>query len=108
MYVIYHKPSEENSVAARDEEARRWFKKLEDGDKTARQLWQKCVDVSMMEFERIYDLLGAKIDNAYGESYYEKIMPEVIAEAKEKGMAKESQGGVDNRDSGAEDAVGIG
>ena len=92
LYVIYHKPSEENSVAARDEEARRWFKKLEDGDKIARQLWQKCVDVSMMEFERIYDLLGAKIDNAYGESYYEKIMPEVIAEAKEKGMAKESQG----------------
>ena len=27
LYVIYHKPSEENSVAARDEEARRWFKK---------------------------------------------------------------------------------
>ena len=90
LYVTYHKLSEENRGL--DEEARRWFKRLEDGDKTARQLWQKCVDVSMVEFERIYDLLGVKMDNAYGESYFEKIMPEVIAEAKKKGIAKESQG----------------
>ena len=89
-YIIYHKLSEEDRGL--DEEARRWFKRLEDGDKTARQLWQKCVDVSMVEFERIYNLLEVKMDNAYGESYYEKIMPEVIAEAKKKGIAKESQG----------------
>jgi len=92
LYVTYHKLSEDDPAAAGDEEARRWFKRLEDGDKTARQLWQKCVDVSMVEFERIYDLLGVKMDNAYGESYFEKIMPEVIAEAKKKGIAKESQG----------------
>lgn len=65
------------------EEARMWFKKLEEGDKQARKVWQKCVDVSMTEFDRVYQLLSVKIDNAYGESSYEKLIPQVLADAKD-------------------------
>ncbi len=90
MYVEFHRLAEQDTSL--EEEARLWFKKLEDGDKQAKDLWQKCIDISMVEFNRIYDLLGVKIDYAYGESFYEEIMLGVIAEAKEKGIAKESNG----------------
>ena len=89
-YVEFHRLAQEDESL--EEHAREWFKKLEDKDSQARALWQKCVEVSLSEFNRIYDLLGVKIDYAYGESFYEDLMLEVIAEAKEKGLAKESQG----------------
>lgn len=89
-YVEFHE------LAGKDpnleERGRKWFKKLEEGDATARELWNKCVDISMKEFNRIYDLLGVKIDYAYGESFYEDLMGGVIAEAKNKGIARESDG----------------
>ncbi|MCL4390047.1 MAG: arginine--tRNA ligase [Patescibacteria group bacterium] len=76
-YVEFHRQSTPQMEAA----ARFWFKRLEDGDKKARNLWKKCVDVSMEEFNRIFDLLGVKIDFAYGESFYEDKMPAVIMDA---------------------------
>jgi len=72
--------------------ARNWFLRLEKGDPVAKELWQKCVDASMAEFDRIYDLLGVKIDNAYGESFYAARWVVVIGEAKKKQVAKISQG----------------
>lgn len=90
LYVKFHKLAEENKDL--EEKARSWFKKLEDGDKKARELWQKCVDISMLEFNRIYDLLNVKIDYAYGEAFYEEIMPGVIEEAKKKKVARLSDG----------------
>jgi len=90
LYVEFHLRTEKDQ--ALEQEARDWFRKLEEGDKQAKELWQKCVDISTTEFNRIYDLLNVRIDYAYGESFYEKIMPEVIKEAKEKQIAKESNG----------------
>jgi arginyl-tRNA synthetase len=89
-YVEFHKLEE--SEPDLSQEARRWFKKLEDGDQEARVNWQKCVDISMKEFGRIYDLLGIKIDYAYGESSYETLMPEVIEDADRKKIAVQSDG----------------
>ena len=86
LYVEFHKHPEW------EEEGQRWFKKLEEGDERARKVWQKCVDVSMAEFERIYKLLGVEIDNAYGESFYKGEVKEVMAEAREKGIVDESEG----------------
>lgn len=90
LYIQYHKLSEGNKEL--DEEAKKWFKRLEDGDIMVRKLWNNCVQISLREFERIYKLLGVIIDNSFGESFYEAMMPAVINEAKEKGIAKQSQG----------------
>jgi len=74
------------------EEGRNWFLKLEKGDAEARSIWQKCVEISLKEFNKIYDLLGVKIDYAYGESFYEDKMPAVIEMLVDKNLVKESQG----------------
>ncbi len=86
VYVEFHKHPEW------EVEGQKWFKKLEEGNTEARALWQKCVDVSRSEFDRVYDLLGVKIDFAFGESFYEDMMQSVIDEAKEKNVAKLSEG----------------
>src|SRR3972149_8922101 len=86
LYVEFHKHAEW------EDEGRKWFKKLEEGDAEAKEIWEKCVKVSMAEFDRIYELLGVKIDAAFGESFYEDMMIGVIEEAKRKGVMHESEG----------------
>jgi arginyl-tRNA synthetase len=90
MYVEFHKEAE--SQPQMEEEARKWFKKLEDGDEQARTLWKRCVEVSTSEFNRIYELLDVKIDETFGESFYESKMRDVIEDAWKAGVAKESDG----------------
>ncbi len=92
LYVRFHKEAEQNSKL--DDQAREWFKRLEDGDKEAKKIWQWCVDVSVSEFDRIYKLLSVKIDYAYGESFYldEDRMKKVVADAKTKKLLKISEG----------------
>ena len=80
LYVEYHKHPEW------EEEGQKWFKKLESGDNQAKELWNKCVEVSMIEFKRIYDMLGVNIDMALGESFYEDKMGEIVK------LGSESQG----------------
>ncbi len=89
-YVEFHEIQTQNPEAGN--KAREWFKRLEEGDVLARELWKKCVDISMAEFSRIYKLLEVKIDNSYGESSYEDKMLEVIKDAKDKGVAHPSEG----------------
>lgn len=76
LYVEFHKVAEKDESL--EGKAREWFKKLEDGDSEAKEIWQKCVDVSLKEFERIYSILGVKIDFAFGESYYESEMKQMM------------------------------
>jgi arginyl-tRNA synthetase len=90
LYVQFHKEAETKPELK--EEGRKWFKELEDGSKIARKIWKACIDLSLIEFNRIYDLLGVKIDYTLGESFYEDKMDEVIREAKKKGIAKKSEG----------------
>ncbi len=73
LYVDFHEKAEINPELW--DEARTWFKKLEGGDDEARHIWRSLVEKSMVEFERIYELLGIHIENAHGESFYEGIMP---------------------------------
>ncbi len=72
--------------------ARAWFKKLEEGDSEARRIWEAVIDVSMQEFDRVYDLLGVKIDHAYGESFYEDKVSAVIEEVRKSKLSKKSKG----------------
>lgn len=93
LYVEYNKRIEEEQDDQLKERAREAFLRLEKGEKGARKIWQAAKDVSMEEFDRIYQKLGVTIEKAYGESYYEPIMPKVIAMMEEKGLVSEGEGG---------------
>jgi len=75
-----------------DEEGRLWFKKLEDGDPEATELWQWFRDESLTEFNRIYELLGVEFDSLNGEAFYNDKMDEGIQILEEKGLLQESKG----------------
>ena len=90
LYVQFHRKAEKNPRL--EEKGREWFRRLERKDPEARRIWQACVTLSLKEFERIYKLLEIKIDYTLGESFYQEKMTEVIADARKKGIAKESKG----------------
>jgi arginyl-tRNA synthetase len=92
LYVKFHKEAETDESLI--EEGRDYFSKLEKGDKEAREIWQKCIEVSLREFEKVYRLLDVKIDVIHGESFYEPMLEEVTKEIIEKGITKESEGAV--------------
>lgn len=77
---------------ALDEDGRLWFKKLEDGDPEATELWQWFRDESLVEFNRIYKLLGVEFDSLNGEAFYNDKMEEGIKILEEKGLLEESKG----------------
>ncbi len=74
------------------EEGRRWFQRLEAGDPEARQYWRWFVEVSLAEFQKVYDLLGVSFEHALGESFFEPYMEEALGELQAKGLVTESQG----------------
>lgn len=74
------------------EECRNNFKKLEDGDKTCVELWEKFRELSLNEFQRIYDILGTKFESVCGESFYTDKMPEIVEMLEKSGKLIESQG----------------
>jgi len=90
LYVKFHQQASKKPQL--EDEAREWFKKLEEKDSEARKIWKTCVEISLKEFDRVYQLLGIKIDYALGESFYEDKMPEVLKLAARKKIAKKSQG----------------
>lgn len=77
---------------ALDEEGRKWFKKLEDGDPEATELWKWFRDESLVEFNRIYKLLGVEFDSLNGEAFYNDKMDEGVQILEDKGLLKESKG----------------
>ena len=60
IYVKFHKEAEEHPEL--EDEAREYFKKLEDGDEETTKLWSYFKDLSLVEFKRVYDMLGVKFD----------------------------------------------
>lgn len=94
LYVEFHTLAETKPEI--EDAAREWFKKLEDGDQEARRIWQKCIDWSMKEFQRIYKRLGVEFTEnegrGYGESFFEDKMTPVIEELESKNLLQESEG----------------
>ncbi|MBG9366957.1 arginine--tRNA ligase [Streptococcus sp. NLN64] len=75
-----------------DEQGREWFLKLEQGDQEAWELWEWFRSESLVEFNRIYELLNVSFDSYNGEAFYNDKMDEVIEILEEKGLLQESQG----------------
>ncbi|MDT2756786.1 arginine--tRNA ligase [Enterococcus asini] len=90
LYVDFHEKAE--TEPALEDEARAWFKKLEDGDQEATSLWQWFRDESLKEFNKIYGLLDVSFDSMNGEAFYNDKMAEVVELLEEKHLLKEDQG----------------
>jgi arginyl-tRNA synthetase len=90
IYVLFHKEVKDNPEL--QEEARSWFLKMEQGDSEALKIWEWFKDISMIEFNRIYQLLGMEFDYFTGESFYRDKVSEVVKELTDKKMLEESQG----------------
>lgn len=90
IYVKFHDEAEKEPSL--DDEARLWFVKMQDGDEEALTLWKWFYDISIKEFERVYEMLGVKFDAYTGESFYNDKMDVVVEELKEKNLLKESEG----------------
>ena len=74
------------------ENCRNNFKRLEDGDPYCVEIWKKFKDLSLKEFQKVYDLLGSKFDSWNGEAFYADKMPEVIQILEKTGKLVESEG----------------
>lgn len=90
IYVQFSDEAKKNP--ALEDEAREELKKLQLGDEENQKLWKEFIDISLKEYNKIYDRLGVNFDYYYGESFYNDMMPAVLEELKEKGIACEDQG----------------
>lgn len=70
-----------------EKEGRRWFQRLETGDKEALQLLNWATEQSLTEFQRVYDLLGSKHEYTLGESFYVSMLPAVLSHLREQRIA---------------------
>lgn len=89
-YIRFHKEDEIHPEY--DEEAREWFKKLEDGDPEAVHLWKWFREVSLEAFNRTYKKLGVEFDTYNGESFYNEKLQDVVDTLKKDGLLEKSQG----------------
>ncbi|KRL03174.1 arginine--tRNA ligase [Liquorilactobacillus capillatus] len=89
-YVRFHK--EDVAHPELDDEARAWFKRLEDGDAEAITLWKWFRSESLKSFMRIYNKLGVEFDSFNGEAFYNDKMDEVVTLLEKKGLLQESRG----------------
>lgn len=89
-YVRFHEEAE--SKPELDNQAREWFKRLEDGDEEANFLWKWFREESLKTFTKVYDRLGITFDSYNGEAFYNDKMDEIVDLLEDKGLLKESQG----------------
>lgn len=90
LYVRYNTEAEDDPSMM--DAARAEFRNLEEGQEEAVELWQWFKDLSLKEFDRVYDILDIKFDNYHGESYNAKAEPRVIKELRDKNLLIESDG----------------
>jgi arginyl-tRNA synthetase len=90
VYARFHSQAENNE--ALHEEARAWFKKLEEGEAEARALWGRFREISVAEFKRLYRFLGVTFDSYEGESFYQDRLADLVERLRNAGILVESQG----------------
>lgn len=90
LYVKFHEEAEKDESL--NDTAREWFTKLENGNQEAYDLWAWMKELSLKEFDRVYDLLGVHFDSYAGESFYSDKIPAVLKEMREKNVMTKSEG----------------
>ena len=90
LYVKVNEVCEEDAEVK--EECRYWFKELENGNEEAVKIWKWFREVSLKEFNRVYDMLDIHFDSYNGESFYSDMLPGIIKEIRDKNLLEESEG----------------
>lgn len=90
LYVTFHEEAETNPEL--ENEARAWFKKLEDADPEAILLWEWFREESLKEFSGIYELMGIPFDSFQGEAFYNDKMDNVVQMLADMNLSEESEG----------------
>ncbi|MFS0658652.1 arginine--tRNA ligase [Niallia alba] len=90
LYVLFHEKAEEDPSL--NEEGRKWFNYLEQGNEKALQLWEWFRKESLQEFNKIYALLGITFDSSDGEAFFNDKMDGVVDLLKEKELLVDSEG----------------
>ena len=90
LYVRFNQ--EAAADPALEDEGRAWFKKIEEGDPEALEIFHWFKDVTLKDAMRVYDILGVKFDSYAGESFYADKTGRVVEELEEKGLLKDSDG----------------
>ena len=90
LYVKFHQEAEKDP--ALEDEGRAWFKKIEQGDPEAMEVFTWFKEVTLKDAMKVYDILGVSFDSYAGESFYIDKMGRVIDELNAKGLLKEDQG----------------
>ena len=90
IYVKYH--DEAKLHPEMDDEARHYFKLIEDGDKESNVLFEMFKRITLEEVDKIYKLLNVDFDSYAGESFYNDKMAPIVEELKEKKLLKVSDG----------------
>lgn len=90
IYVKFHEEAKKNP--ALDDEARKYFKLIEDGDAESNKLFEMFKKITLEEVDKIYKMLNVTFDSYAGESFYNDKMQPIVDELKEKGLLKESDG----------------
>ncbi|MCL1883028.1 MAG: arginine--tRNA ligase [Defluviitaleaceae bacterium] len=90
LYVKFHEEADKDPSL--NDEARAWVVKMQNGDEEGLEIWKWFCELSMYEFERIYDRLDINFDLIRGESYYNGKMEAVAENLAKKGLLKESEG----------------
>ena len=90
IYVLFSDKAKKDP--ALEDEAREELKKLQLGNEDNQKLWKGFIDISLKEYNKVYERLDVNFDYYYGESFYNDMMPSVLEELKKKNIAREDQG----------------
>ena len=90
LYVRFHKEAEEHPEY--DDEARAYFKRIEQGDEECLALFHWFKELTLKDVQKIYDMLDIRFDSYAGESFYSDKMQPIVDELREKGLLVESRG----------------
>lgn len=86
--AIAEEKEKNNDFSELEEAGRRWFARLEQGDPEAHTLWQWSWDLSIQEFQKVYDMLGVNFEYVLGESVYAGMNDDVYSVTQAKGIAQ--------------------
>ncbi|MEM3127087.1 MAG: arginine--tRNA ligase, partial [Candidatus Woesearchaeota archaeon] len=90
LYVRFNSEVKKNPEL--QEEAKTWFKKLEDNNEEAVKLWELFREISLQEFKKVYAFLDVSFDTYHGESFYNRMMEKTLEELKQKQLLVEDKG----------------
>ena len=76
-----------------EKEGKKWFQRLESGDPKAKEMWKWALDISLKDFERIYEILGVEFEYMIGESFYTPMLSNVVRSLLENNVATRDEEG---------------